>query len=27
MHEHGCPWDSATCAAAADGGNLAVLQW
>ena len=27
LHNHGCPWDSETCRAAAIGGHLAMLQW
>ena len=26
-HENGCPWDEMTCAVAAKGGHLEVLQW
>jgi len=25
--EHHCPWDTWTCALAAEGGHLEVLQW
>ena len=25
--QHGCPWDGATCAKAADKGNFGMLQW
>ena len=25
--ENGCPWDEMTCAGAAKGGHLEVLQW
>ena len=25
--EHGCEWDEQTCALAAEGGHLDVLQW
>jgi len=27
LREHDCPWDSLTCALAAEGGHLEVLQW
>jgi hypothetical protein len=25
--QHDCPWDASTCAEAAEGGHLEVLQW
>ena len=27
LRANGCPWDDATCSAAAEGGHLEVLQW
>jgi len=27
VRAHGCPWDEKTCANAAEGGHLKVLQW
>ena len=27
LHNNGCPWDTETCYAAAEGGHLATLQW